>query len=483
MRTVFAPHLARSVVIGGRQTKPRKMRMHFQHYVRKTGLPEPPAFCDYSGAAIAALRDVMGNDDAGNCVYAAGYHHVALVTGNAGNLFHATTDQVNADYSAVSGYVPGDPSTDVGADPKDAIDYWIGHGFANGTKAVARLALDPSNPKQIKQAVHLFEGAMIGGPLGRSWIDPFPERDGFVWDDAGDYDSRSGHEVCVFGYGPFGPNIDTWGLLGQMTWEAVAQFCSSWRGGDMFVILTPDIINKAQNKAPNGLDWAQLTADFNALGGSAPPPPAPLASELKMQVVPGVSGELVCDTYAVVRADTAARLKASGVAGVVRYLDNLTAGELQGLLAAGLKVGFVSSCRRTGWIPSKSMGQSDGASALARLRALAIPVGPHAQADCEGMGGTGQGLIDYLNGRGSVIKAAQYRHAEYEGWGHKTNPYASIDTNGYWAAMAIAEPRPACGWFMVQLMPGNQSRCGVVVDLNIVQQDSRGRVPYFVAAL
>ena len=482
MREIFAPHLGTTIRVGGRKCVPRKHRMHLRHYMIKGALPTPPASCDFSAPALPVLRDIMGNDVLGDCVIAAGYHYVGVVTGNAGNLFHATLAQILADYAAIGGYVAGDDSTDQGADPAVACDKWITDGFANGTRAIARLALDPSNKSEIMQAISLFEGAILGGPIASSWISPFPTADGFVWD-RGSYNPNDGHEIETHGYDAAGLKIATWGLLGTITWAALAEFASSSRGGDIYLILTPDLIATGQAKAPTGLDWSQLIADFNALGGQAPTPtpPAPV-KPAAMKLVAGVPGELVVDTYAVVRADTAVKLKASGVAGIIRYLDNLTPAEFAGLLAAGLKVGFVSSCRRTGWVPTGPMGSADGAAAVAKLHALGIIEGPHAHADCEGMGGTGQGLIAYLDGRGSAVKSAAYRHSEYEGWGHKSNPYASTNTNGYWAAMAIAEPRPACGWFLMQLQPGNQSRCGVVVDLNVVQQDARGRVPMFVAA-
>lgn len=485
MFEVFAPHLNHNVKIGGRKLVPHKTRMNLRHYVNKRDMPVPPASCDFSAPALTVLRDPMENDILSNCVIVAGYHYVGVVTGNAGNVFHATRAQVIADYSAIGGYIPGDSSTDQGSDPHVACDYWISSGFANGTKAKAHLALDPSNPTEIMQAISIFEGAMLGGPLADEWFNPFPSGDGFVWT-PGHYNMQAGHEVETHGYDASGLKIATWGLLGTMTWAAVAGFADPSRGGDLYLILTPDLIAKGKTNAPNGLNWSQLIQDFDALGGDVPVP-VPVTPPVKiptMKLVPGVPGELIIDTYAVIRPDTAVKLWATGVRGSVRYLDNVTVKEMNDIWAVcpQWKFGFVSSCRRTGWVPIKTMGTADGQAAVAKLKSLGIVVGPHAQADCEGMGGTGQGLIDYLDARGSVIKAAAYRHAEYEGWGHKSNPYASLQTNGYWAALAIAEPRPACGWFMVQLMPGNQTRCGLVVDLNVVQQDQRGRVPYFVAA-
>jgi hypothetical protein len=40
------------------------------------------------------------------------------------------------------------------------------------------------------------------------------------------------------------------------------------QGGEAYVVLTQDILNQASQMSPLGLDWAQLQADFAALGGT-----------------------------------------------------------------------------------------------------------------------------------------------------------------------------------------------------------------------
>ena len=78
----------------------------------------------------------------GDCVIAGGYHVEAVWTGNAGQLFTATDAQIVADYGAIGGYVPGDPSTDNGCDEQTAFNYWTKTGFANGTTLAGWLAVD-----------------------------------------------------------------------------------------------------------------------------------------------------------------------------------------------------------------------------------------------------------------------------------------------------------------------------------------------------
>jgi hypothetical protein len=232
---------------------------------------EPPSSVDYSGPAATSLANILGNDALGDCVIAAGYHIVGVETGNAGKVWTPTMPQVLADYGAIGGYVPGDPSTDQGSDPVAALNYWTEHGFGNGTKLVGSLAVDPSNRLEVMVALYLFENLFIGFELPNAWVNPFPSDSGFMWDTAGDPNPNQGHQVMSTGYGAAGPTIDSWGLLGTLTWAALGKYCALSAGGDCSVLLTPDQIAKGIDKAPNGFSWAELVDDFDAIGGRVPP--------------------------------------------------------------------------------------------------------------------------------------------------------------------------------------------------------------------
>jgi hypothetical protein len=244
-------------------------------------LPAAPASADYSPKA-AALSNVYLNDQLGDCVVAGGYHVEGVATGNAGNPFTASSAQLIKDYSAIGGYVPGDPSTDQGCDEPTALDYWKKNGFANGTKLLGWLAVDPSNVAELMSAVFLFENLYFGVELPDAWVNPFPAGNGFTWGVAGAADPQNGHCFIGYGYDSNGVKIDTWGMLGTLTWAALAKYCATAVGGAVYVLLTPDMLAKGQTKAPNGVDWAALIADFNSIGGNVPvpaptptPPPAP----------------------------------------------------------------------------------------------------------------------------------------------------------------------------------------------------------------
>ena len=273
-KSVFAPHLNRDVKFG--RVRPRVIHPHLRlkNYLRAS-LPTAPSSVDYGAFAMTALTNVYENDTLGDCVIAGGYHVEGVETGNAGNLFTATNTQIIADYSAIGGYVPGNPSTDNGCELQTALAYWASHGFANGTKLLGYLSVDPTNKAEVMAACYLFENLYMGLELPDAWISPFPSANGYVWG-PGTADPNNGHCVMSYGYNSSGILIDSWGLLGTMTWPAVSSLLSSSGGGELYVMLSPDQLAKGQAKAPNGVDWTSLISDWDAMGGTVPVPnPAP----------------------------------------------------------------------------------------------------------------------------------------------------------------------------------------------------------------
>jgi hypothetical protein len=249
--------------------------MKLRHYLRAS-MPAPPDSVDYSPKAMASLSNIYMNDQLGCCVISGNYHCVGQWTGNAtGSPFVATNDQIVADYSAVGGYVPGDPSTDRGCDEPTAFNYYRDHGYADGSQLVGWLAVDATNPTEIKTAIDLFEDVVHAVELPTAWISPFPYGSDFIWDVAGDPVPENGHCVESPGYDSRGVRIATWGMLGWITWAALAKYAVPSAGGGLYVLVSPDMIAKGQNKAPNGVSWNDLLSDFQQLGGVVTPQPTP----------------------------------------------------------------------------------------------------------------------------------------------------------------------------------------------------------------
>jgi hypothetical protein len=234
-------------------------------------LPAPPPSVDYSSLALPSLRDIMGNDAYGDCVFACANHVQGVATGNAGALVHATLAQVLAQYTAVTGFDPNNPATDQGADEITALNWYCANGFANGGRPLGWIYIDGSNKLEVQTAIDLFEHLIVCAGLPDPWISPMPMGDGFLWD-SGSPNPNNGHSFMSFGYDSFGAKIDSWGLFGTLTYNALATKCTTATGGGCYCILTHEMVTQGQSIAPNGVAWSDLVADFDALGGSVPIP-------------------------------------------------------------------------------------------------------------------------------------------------------------------------------------------------------------------
>lgn len=282
MKQVFAPHLGRHVTFGRRrplvtaESHPHLFKSASKYALAST-LPAAPAKVDFYSAARAALGDVLGNDSLGDCTAAGACHLVESITANAGAPVALSREQAIAFYAQSCGYVPGNPATDQGGDEIAVLTSWRDKGLdGKGAHAIKGwLSVDPSNPALIATCNWLFGGLYFGVELPLSWTSPMPSGDGFVWD-ADKPDMEQGHCFVGVGSDARGIQIDTWGLIGTITYAAIARLCMPGSYGNLFAVLTDEIISKARGLAPSGFDWEQLVADFDDEGGSVPlPPPAP----------------------------------------------------------------------------------------------------------------------------------------------------------------------------------------------------------------
>ncbi len=269
VKTIQHPESRRTFKLGRKRPVARCPRLSLRNYLTNR-IPAPPATCDYTKAAASALSNIYGNDELGDCVIAGMAHLVGVLTGNSGTKpFLYTDEEIVALYSAIGGYVPGDPSTDQGCDEQTALNYWENHGAPAGSthKIAGWLAVDATEPAEVRTALWLFENLYFGMPLPDAWINPMPSSSGFVWDAAGPADPDNGHCVAGVAYNAKGVTIDTWGMTGLVTDAAVAQYASKVSGGELYTVVSQDGLNKATKKAPAGFDWSQLVADFDSMGG------------------------------------------------------------------------------------------------------------------------------------------------------------------------------------------------------------------------
>jgi hypothetical protein len=276
IKTIRHPKSGQMFKLGRKRPIARGPRFFLKNYLTRS-MPAPPANCDYTKRAQAALSEMYDNDTLGDCVIAGMAHVVGLLTGNAGaKPFLYSNDQIIGLYSAIGGYVPGDSSTDQGCDEQTALNYWENNGAlppggpspSGAHKIAGWMAVDAANQEECRTAMWLFENLYFGVELPDGWINPAPSASGFVWDEAGAPDPQNGHCVVGVGYTADSIMIDTWGMTGAMTNAAVAKYATEAAGGALYTVVSLDAINKANQKAPNGFDWSQLIADFDSMGGN-----------------------------------------------------------------------------------------------------------------------------------------------------------------------------------------------------------------------
>jgi hypothetical protein len=261
------PPLSFPFKFGRRRMVAPKACMRFRDY-QLLSFPGAPASGDYRPQAAQALAQMYDNDTLGDCVIAWMAHAIGVFTGNAsGTPDIFSTQDIVSMYAAIGGYNPADPSTDQGCDENTALDYWQATGFV-GHKISGILSVDATNPKECAAAVWLFENLMFGVALPDEWTHPTPAGSGFVWDVAGDPDPDQGHCFGSASWDENGVGVQSWGMSGSITYAAVAKYAVASAGGQLFSVITPEILNKATLKSPAGFDFNQLTADFVGMGGT-----------------------------------------------------------------------------------------------------------------------------------------------------------------------------------------------------------------------
>ena len=276
IKTVRHPVSGHTFKLGRNRPVARCPRFALKNYLTRS-MPAPPPAIEYTKDATAALSQIYDNDTLGDCVIAGMAHVVGVLTGNSGvKPFLYSNTEIIGLYSAIGGYVPGEPNTDRGCDEQTALNYWENNGAlppkttspTGAHKIAGWMAVDSSNLEECQTALWLFENLYFGLELPDAWINPMPSASGFVWDVAGDPDPQNGHCIVGVGYTAAGITIDTWGMTGLMTNAAVAKYPTQASGGELYTVVSMDAISKADEKAPSGFDWSQLVADFDSTGGN-----------------------------------------------------------------------------------------------------------------------------------------------------------------------------------------------------------------------
>jgi hypothetical protein len=297
-------------------------RLHLRNYLYRN-LPKPPASCDYTSKGRDFLSSVLANDKLGDCTAAGAFHIGGTFLSNADLPVPFTVDDCIKFYSATTGYEPSKPDSDQGGEEQTVLAYWQAHGLKDKQHRIAGwAAVDGANQVEIKTAIWLFENVYFGVELPDAWVRPFPQADGFVWDLAGNPNQSNGHCFVGLGYNDQGVIIDTWGMLGIITWKAIEAYATGMGSGELYTVFGTDSIAKATGKAPNDFDLKQLTADLQAI---KPVQIKNLDRKAHAFVMYGLGGATLDPSYG--EAYLVQRIKALGVnthASPYQYYDTQT---------------------------------------------------------------------------------------------------------------------------------------------------------------
>lgn len=256
----------------GRTRSPIELpRLSMENYAFRKLPPAPPRV-NYGSLAMESLARPFMNDRLRCCVLAACAHTLGVVTGNAGTGEVILSDADIEKFYGRFGYIPGVPSTDTGLNEGVVLNDWAHNGIPcagqNGLqhKIVGSLRIDGSDIDLVRTAIWLFENVIFGVELPNDWLRTLPAP-GFVWGIAGSTNPSNGHAFMGFGYNSIDRtiDIDSWGVVGKITDGATMSYAVPAVFGEVHTVLTPDIIVRAKQRAPNGFDFSQLLADFEAM--------------------------------------------------------------------------------------------------------------------------------------------------------------------------------------------------------------------------
>ena len=219
------------------------------------------------------MTNVYGNDRLGDCTAAGAGHIIGALARQRPQRRSRADRRSRSSPSTRSrpATIPPTLNSDQGGDEVTVLNDWRDKGFfADGSGKILGWAnVDGANIQRVKQAIWLFENVYFGVELPDAWISPFPQANGFTWDVAGDANPAHGHCFAGLGYNDNGVIVNSWGMMGTVTWAAVAKYATTPGQGELHVAFSEDAIERASARAPNGFDVAALTADLKAMAFSS----------------------------------------------------------------------------------------------------------------------------------------------------------------------------------------------------------------------
>jgi hypothetical protein len=191
-------------------------------------LPSRPAARDWGMVDGSPLAyQMFDNDQMGDCVFASLGNSQITQSANSGVEVAILDSDIIDAYSRFGGYVPGDGSTDNGANMLE-VGLRLSHGeLVAGRKLLCFVAINPKDDDMMAAASEFFGGLWLGFDLPLAW------QGADQWDVAPD-DSTSGkwaprswggHAVHAHAYSPSINQLTTWTQGMPLTPAAQHRYC------------------------------------------------------------------------------------------------------------------------------------------------------------------------------------------------------------------------------------------------------------------
>jgi hypothetical protein len=250
-----------------------KRDLKFRDFLVPERLPTPPSRFGF-GTTLADWGMLGNGPDptvqpgfagAGDCVFAGADHETMLWNAEAGHPVTFEGANAIADYSAVTGYIVGDESTDNGTQVRTALGYRRATGVVDlaGVRHTigAYVSLEPGNWEELMQAAYVLLVVGIGIEFPGSAMDQFDA--GQIWSVVPGASIEGGHYVPVTGRrAPDDIGVITWGRRQGMTRSFYTTYCDEAWG-----IVSLEELREGKNV--RGLDYAALNAALQQLPAGA----------------------------------------------------------------------------------------------------------------------------------------------------------------------------------------------------------------------
>jgi hypothetical protein len=232
----------------------------------RAGLPPVPLTADVDRASAVRSWPMYLNDQLGDCTIAAIGHMYGAWTVYAGGseaLFG--DDQIQAAYSRVGGYVPGDPSTDNGCVMQDVLADQRSTGLADQAGRVHQVAGyaafgNPADEELLGQVLDVFGTVYVGINVQQQMESEFAGQQPWTWDSSAQ--PIGGHAICLqrrLGSGGAPLEYVTWGALQPATVGFQAGAAE-----EAWAVVTSDWLT-ANGTTVEGLDLQQLLSDMESV--------------------------------------------------------------------------------------------------------------------------------------------------------------------------------------------------------------------------